>query len=162
MQASSPLQEYLFALPALTQHPVIAGLGAASIILLAIALICSLTLTISKITLNSFVLPNKDLQQQPALSEWINRPPDDYRRDAIDCLLIAKPGGQGSQHYRFLSGRSLWVGPANPRNAGPLSIFPEANRLGFIVGLKRRHAGMAGNPSPAPAVWRLEPNAALG
>ena len=139
VQSSSPLQEYLFALPALTQHPVIAGLGAASIILLAIALTCSLTLTISKITLNSFVLPNKDLQQQSALSDWINRRQMIIAATLLIACLLLSLVIKGRSIYRFLSGWSLWVGPANPRNAGRHLYSPRANRLGFIVGLS---AGM--------------------
>ena len=73
VQSASPLQDYLFALPALAQHPVIAGLGSASILLLGISLTCSLTLIMAKIALNSFVLPSKELHQQEGLRLWINR-----------------------------------------------------------------------------------------
>ena len=138
VQSSSPLQEYLFALPALTQHPVIAGLGAASIILLAIALTCSLTLTISKITLNSFVLPNKDLQQQPALSDWINRRQMIIAATLlIACLLLSLVIKGRSITDFYLVGLS-GLAQLTP---GMLAVIyiPRANRLGFIVGLS---AGM--------------------
>ncbi len=71
VQSASPFQEYLIALPSLAGQPVIAGLASASILLLSVALTCSLSLIMAKIVLNSFVLPGKDLQQQSNLEQWI-------------------------------------------------------------------------------------------
>ena len=134
VQSSSPLQEYLFALPALTQHPIIAGLGAASIILLAVALICSLTLTVSKITLNSFLLPGKNLAQQEALGEWINnRQMIMAATLLIACLLLSLVVKGRSITDFYLVGLS-GLAQLTP---GILAVIyiPKANRLGFIVGL---------------------------
>ena len=134
VQSSSPLQEYLFALPALTQHPIIAGLGAASIILLAIALICSLTLTISKVTLNSFLLPDKDLSKQTGLSDWINhRQMIIAAALLIACLLLSFIVKGRSITDFYLVGLS-GLAQLTP---GMLAVIytPKANRLGFIVGL---------------------------
>ena len=71
VQSASPFQEYLFALPSLAGQPIIAGLASASILLLSVALVCSLSLITARIVLNSFVLPGKDLQQQSNLDQWI-------------------------------------------------------------------------------------------
>ena len=139
MQSSSPLQEYLFALPALTQNPVIAGLGAACIILLAVALICSLTLTVSKVTLNSFVLPDKDLAKQQTLGSWINnRQMIIAATLLVTCLLLSLVVKGRSITDFYLVGLS-GLAQLTP---GMLAVIyiPKANRLGFIVGLT---AGMS-------------------
>lgn len=134
VQSSSPLQDYLFALPALTQQPIIAGLGAASIILLAVALICSLTLTIAKVTLNSFLLPGKDLAKQAALTDWINNRQIIIAGGLlIACLLLSLVVKGRSITDFYLVGLS-GLAQLTP---GMLAVIyiPKANRLGFIVGL---------------------------
>ena len=55
LQSNSTFQEYLFALPLALEQPLIASLGAASIILLALALCCSLIMFSTRMILNSFV-----------------------------------------------------------------------------------------------------------
>ena len=72
VQSASPLQNYLFAIPALIQNSMIAGLSAASIVLVAIALLCNMSTMLAKMVLNSFVLPTKALYLQPQLNRWIN------------------------------------------------------------------------------------------
>jgi signal transduction histidine kinase len=134
VQSSSPLQDYLFAIPALTQHPVVAGLGAASIILVAIALLCNLSIMLARMVVNSLILPTKALQQQPQLNRWINR----YlilisSALIIGCLLLSQ----------IVKGRSITdlylVGFAGLAQLTPgmlASIYlPRISRSGFIVGL---------------------------
>lgn len=72
LHSTSPLQEYIFALPFQLQQPMIAGFAAASIILVALAFICSITINLSKTILNSFLLPQKPLHRQPYLTRWMN------------------------------------------------------------------------------------------
>jgi len=134
VQSASPLQDYLFALPALTEHPVVAGLGAASIILISIALLCSMSTMLAKMVLNSFILPGKQLQNQPRLVHWIN----------IRLLLVSSAilltAVLLSQVVREHSITDLYlVGFAGLAQLTPgmlASIYlPKANRRGFIVGL---------------------------
>ena len=134
VQSASPLQDYLFAIPALSQHPLVAGLGAASIILVAIALLCSLSLMLARMVLNSFILPNKALRQQPNLSRWINRHLFVISSIIIiDCALLGQ----------IVKGRSITdlylVGFAGLAQLTPgmlASIYlPRISRNGFIVGL---------------------------
>jgi PAS domain S-box-containing protein len=134
LQSSSPLQEYLFALPAAINQPVIAGLGAASIILLSVALSCNLTLAISRVVLNSLLLPNKNLGQQVKLSNWI------HQRHMIIfvgllslCALLSL----------VIKGRSITdlylVGFSGLAQLTPgilaVMYLPKVNRQGFIAGL---------------------------
>jgi signal transduction histidine kinase/Na+/proline symporter len=134
VQSSSPLQDYLFALPAMTNHPIVAGLGAASIILIAIALLCSMSTMLAKMVLNSFILPNKPLQDQPRLVRWIN----------IHLLLVSSAILLGSvllsQIIKEQSITDLYlIGFAGLAQLTPgmlASIYlPKANRRGFIIGL---------------------------
>ena len=134
IQSSSPLQDYLFALPALTGHPVVAGLGAASIILIAIALLCSMSTMLAKMVLNSFILPNKPLQDQPQLSRWINI------RLLIVSSVILLASVLLSQTIKGHSITDLYlVGFAGLAQLTPgmlASIYlQKANRKGFIIGL---------------------------
>jgi len=73
LQPSSSLQQYLYSMPMMVGHPLISSLGAASILLLGIALCSRLTILSAKMVLNSVVLPNKNLYQQKNLTTWINR-----------------------------------------------------------------------------------------
>ena len=134
VQSASPLQDYLFALPALTQHPIIAGLGAASVILISIALLCSMSTMLAKMVMNSFMLANKPLQDQPRLVRWIN----------LRLLLVSSTILLGSvllsQVIKEHSITDLYlVGFAGLAQLTPgmlASIYlPKANRRGFIIGL---------------------------
>ena len=134
VQSSSPLQDYLFALPALTEHPLIAGLGAASIILISIALLCSMSTMLAKIVLNSLILPTKQLQNQPRLVRWINL------RLLLVSSSILLAAVLLSQIIKEHSITDLYlVGFAGLAQLTPgmlTSIYlPKANRRGFIVGL---------------------------
>ena len=134
VQSASPLQDYLFALPALTQHPIIAGLGAASIILIAIALLCSMSTLLAKMVLNSFVLPDKLFQNQPRLTRWINL------RLLLASSVILLSSILLSQIMKEHSITDLYlVGFAGLAQLTPgmlASIYlPKANRRGFIIGL---------------------------
>jgi len=73
LQPSSSLQQYLYSMPMMVGHPLISSLGAASILLLGIALCSGLTILSAKMVLNSVVLPDKNLYQQKNLTNWINR-----------------------------------------------------------------------------------------
>ena len=73
LQSESALQQYLFSLPLLLNHTVIVGMGAASILLLAIAVSSSLTMLCTRMILNSIVLPSRALLQCTDLTQWINR-----------------------------------------------------------------------------------------
>ena len=134
VQSASPLQDYLFALPALAQHPVIAGLGSASILLLGISLTCSLTLIMAKIALNSFVLPSKELHQQEGLRLWIKQ-----RQMLIAtgllvfcaCLsLMAKDHNISNYYLASFAGLAQLT-------PGMLAVIylPKVSRKGFIAGL---------------------------
>lgn len=134
VQSSSPLQDYLFALPALTGHWIIAGLGAASIVLIAIALLCSMSTMLAKMFLNSFILPGKLLQKEPQLTSWINH------RLLLVSTAILLASVLLSQVVRENSITDLYlVGFAGLAQLTPgmlASIYlPKANRRGFIVGL---------------------------
>ena len=133
-QSASPLQDYLFALPALTNHPVIAGLGAASIILISIALLCSMSTMLARMVLNSFVLPSKPLQDQPQLIRWIN-----FRLLIVSStillasVLLSLAVKEHSITDLYLVG---FAGLAQLTPGMLASIYlPKANRRGFIVGL---------------------------
>ncbi len=134
VQSASPLQDYLFALPALTQYPIIAGLGAASIILIAIALLCSMSTLLAKMVLNSFVLPDKLFQNQPRLTRWINL------RLLLASSVILLSSVLLSQIMKEHSITDLYlVGFAGLAQLTPgmlASIYlPKASRRGFIIGL---------------------------
>lgn len=73
LQPSSSLQQYLYTMPMMVGHPIVSSLGAASILLLGIALCSVLTILSAKMVLNSVVLPDKNLYHQKNLTAWINR-----------------------------------------------------------------------------------------
>ena len=101
---------------------------------MAVALICSLTLAVSKITLNSFLLPGKNLAQQQALSDWINKRQMIIAAALlIACLLLSLVVKGRSITDFYLVGLS-GLAQLTP---GMLAVIyiPKANRLGFIVGL---------------------------
>jgi len=134
VQSASPLQDYLFAIPAFTQHPVAAGLGAASIVLAAIALLCNMSTMLAKMVLNSTVLPTKVFHQQPNLSRWI-----DLRLLAIStgliivCALLSPIIKSRSITDLYLVG---FAGLAQLTPGMLASIYlPKINRNGFIAGL---------------------------
>ncbi len=134
VQSSSPLQDYLFSLPALTNHPIVAGLGAASIILISIALLCSMSTMLAKMVLNSFILPSKALQRQPQLIRWINL------RLLLVSSIILMISVLLSLIIKEHSITDLYlVGFAGLAQLTPgmlASIYlPKANRRGFIIGL---------------------------
>ena len=134
VQSSSPLQDYLFSLPALTDHPIVAGLGAASIILIAIALLCSMSTMLAKMVLNSFILPTKALHKQPRLVRWINL------RLLLISAIILMTSVLLSLVIKEHSITDLYlVGFAGLAQLTPgmlASIYiPKANRKGFIIGL---------------------------
>ena len=134
VQSASPLQDYLFALPAITGHPAVAALGAASIILVAIALLCSLSTMLAKMVLNSFVLPTKKLQEQPQLSRWINsRLLIISSGLLLACALLDALVKNTSITDLYLIG---FAGLAQLTPGMLAAIYiPTANRRGFIVGL---------------------------
>ncbi len=134
VQSFSSLQEYLYNLPTLTNHPLVAGLGTASILLLALSFSCSLTLIWSKILMNSFLLPSKKLYLQPQLSAWLKQ-----RQGLIAVILIIFCAalslvvkGRSITDY-YLAGFS-GLAQLTP---GMLAVIylPEVNRRGFIGGL---------------------------
>jgi signal transduction histidine kinase/Na+/proline symporter len=134
VQSSSPLQDYLFALPALTHHPIVAGLGAASVILISIALLCSMSTMLAKMVLNSFILPSKPLQDQPQLIHWINL------RLLLVSSIILSASVLLSLAIKEHSITDLYlIGFAGLAQLTPgmlASIYlPKANRKGFIIGL---------------------------
>lgn len=134
VQSSSPLQDYLFALPALTGHPVVAGLGAASIILISIALLCSMSTMLARMVLNSFILPSKALQDQPGLIHWINlRLLLVSSTILLASVLLSLAVKEQSITDLYLVG---FAGLAQLTPGMLASIYlPKANRRGFIVGL---------------------------
>ena len=139
LQSSSPLQEYLFALPAAINQPFIASLGAASIILLSVALTCSLTIAVARVALNSILLPTKNLGQQANLSNWINQ---QHMLIVIGLLLMC------ALLSLIIKGRSITdlylVGFSGLAQLTPgllaVMYLPTVNRQGFIAGLS---GGMA-------------------
>lgn len=133
-ESSSPLQIYLFALPALTGHWIIAGLGAASILLIAVALLCSMSTMLARVFLNSFILPGKALQNQPLLASWINnRLLLVSTAILLGSLLLSQVVRENSITDLYLVG---FAGLAQLTPGVLASIYlPKANRKGFIVGL---------------------------
>lgn len=133
-QSVSPLQEYLFNLPSLINQPMISGLGAACILMLAISFACSLIVISSKIFINSCLLPNKDLHQQSQLTLWLNRRQTLIAAGiVIFCIalsLIVK--GRSITDY-YLAG---FAGLAQ-LTPGMLAAtyLPGVNRRGFLIGL---------------------------
>ena len=134
VQSASPLQNYLFAIPTLIQQPIVAGLSIASIVLVAIALLCNMSTMLAKMVLNSFVLPTKDLHQQPQLNRWIN-----LRLLAIStgliilCAVLSKMIKANSITDLYLVGFS---GLAQLTPAMLAAIYlPKINRNGVIAGL---------------------------
>ncbi len=134
VQASSPLQEYLYALPILSQHPLVAALGFASIILLGLSLSCSLTLINSKIFLNSFLLPAKNLEQQPHLDRWIKK----HQILVAAALVLVCAGLSLIVKSRSITDYYLagFSGMAQLTPALLAVIYlPRVNRQGVIAGL---------------------------
>ena len=134
IQSSSPLQDYLFAIPALTQHPIVAGLGAASIVLVAIGLLCNMSTMLAKMVLNSFILPTKALHKQPHLSRWINlRLLGISTGLIITCALLNHIIKARSITDLYLVG---FAGLAQLTPGMLASIYlPKINRSGVIAGL---------------------------
>ncbi len=134
VQSASPLQNYLLAIPALIQRPVIAGLSAASIVLVAIALLCNMSTMLAKMVLNSFVLPTKALHRQPQLNRWIN-----LRLLLISTALIILCAVLSN----IIKARSITdlylVGFAGLAQLTPAMLaaiyLPKINRNGVIAGL---------------------------
>jgi signal transduction histidine kinase len=134
VQSASPFQEYLFALPSLAEHPVIAGLASASILLLSIALTCSLSLIMARIFLNSFLLPGKHLQRQPNLDQWLRG-----RRMLVAsvlilfcaCLSLVTKYHSITDYYLAAFAGLAQLTP------GMLAVIylPRVGRRGFIAGL---------------------------
>lgn len=134
VQAASPLQEYLYALPILTQHPLVVALGFASIILLGLSLSCSLTLINSRIFLNSFLLPSKNLQQQPRLDRWIKK----HQLIVTAVLILACAALSFIVKSRSITDYYLagFSGMAQLTPALLAVIYlPRVNRQGVIAGL---------------------------
>ena len=133
-QPYAPWQDYLYALPTLTNHPLIAALGSASIILLALSFTCSLTLTAARISVKSFLLPNKNLQQQPRVVEWIERHQMLIAAGlALLCIGLSLIIKNRSITDYYLAG---FAGLAQLA-PGMIAVMylPGVNRQGFIAGL---------------------------
>lgn len=134
VQSFSPLQEYLYNLPALTSHPSVAGLGTASIMLLGLSFSCSLILIWSKILMNSFLLPSKKLYLQPRLSAWLKQ-----RQGLIAvCLIVFCAALSLLVKSRSITDYYLagFSGLAQLTPGMLAAIYlPNVNRRGFIGGL---------------------------
>ena len=134
LQSSSPLQEYLFSLPSLTNQPLISGLGAACITMLAISFACSLIVISSKILINSCLLPTKDLHQQPQLTVWLKRRQLLIATGmVVFCVALSLTGKGRSITDYYLAG---FAGLAQ-LTPGMLAAtyLPGVNRRGFLAGL---------------------------
>lgn len=134
LQSLSPLQEYLFSLPSLTNQPLISGLGAACITMLAISFACSLIVISSKILINSCLLPTKDLHQQPQLTVWLKRRQLLIATGmVIFCVALSLTGKGRSITDYYLAG---FAGLAQ-LTPGMLAAtyLPGVNRRGFLAGL---------------------------
>ena len=134
LQSLSPLQEYLFSLPLLTNQPLISGLGAACITMLAISFACSLIVISSKILINSCLLPTKDLHQQPQLTVWLKRRQLLIATGmVVFCMALSLTGKGRSITDYYLAG---FAGLAQ-LTPGMLAAtyLPGVNRRGFLVGL---------------------------
>ena len=134
LQSLSPLQEYLFSLPLLTNQPLISGLGAACITMLAISFACSLIVISSKILINSCLLPTKDLHQQPQLTVWLQRRQLLIATGmVVFCMALSLTGKGRSITDYYLAG---FAGLAQ-LTPGMLAAtyLPGVNRRGFLVGL---------------------------
>jgi signal transduction histidine kinase/Na+/proline symporter len=133
-QPYAPWQEYLYALPTLTNHPFVASLGSASIILLALSFTCSLTLTAARISVKSYLLPNKNLQQQPRLVEWLEK----HQMLIATGLVLLCAGLSLIAKNRSITDYYL-AGFAGLAQLAPGMIavmyLPGVNRQGFIAGL---------------------------
>ena len=134
LQSLSPLQEYLFSLPSLTNQPLISGLGAACITMLAISFACSLIVISSKILINSCLLPTKDLHQQPQLTVWLKRRQLLIATGmVVFCVALSLTGKGRSITDYYLAG---FAGLAQ-LTPGMLAAtyLPGVNRRGFLAGL---------------------------
>ena len=134
LQTSSTFQEYLFALPLALEQPIIASLGAASVILMALALCCCLILLSTRMILNSFVLPGKELSEPKNLTQWIDRR---YFTIAIGlmmfCILLSFIAKSRSITDLYLVG---FAGLAQLMPGMIAAIYlPKASRRGFVAGL---------------------------
>ncbi len=134
VQSVSPFQEYLFALPSLAGQPLIAGLASASILLLSVALICSLSLITARIVLNSFLLPGKDLQRQANLDQWIKN-----RRMLVasGLILFCTCLSLVSKHHSITDYYLAAFAGLAQLTPGMLAVIylPRVGRRGFIGGL---------------------------
>ena len=133
-QSVSPLQEYLFSLPSLINQPLIAGLGAACILMLATSFACTLVLISSKIFINSFLLPHKDLHQQSQLTSWLNRRQTLIAAGiVVFCVVLSlMVKGRSITDY-YLAG---FAGLAQLMPGMLAATYlPGVNRRGFLVGL---------------------------
>lgn len=134
LQSESALQQYLYNLPLLLNHPVIAGMGAASILLLAIAVTSSLIMLSTRMILNSIVLPSRALSHYTDLTLWMNR--RYFFISLIAVLLIAIT----SSVTKSQSITDLYlVGFAGLAQLMPGIIaaiyLPKVGRAGFLAGL---------------------------
>lgn len=134
LQSSSTFQEYLFSLPLALEQPVIASLGAASIILLALALCCSLIILSTRMILNSFVLPNKKLSEPKNLTQWIDRRYFTISLGLmIFCIVLSFVAKTRSITDLYLVG---FAGLAQLMPGMIAAIYlPKTGRRGFIIGL---------------------------
>ncbi|MGB2260694.1 MAG: hypothetical protein ACPH4D_06425, partial [Porticoccaceae bacterium] len=134
VKSFSPLQEYLYNLPALTSHPLVAGLGTASILLLGLSFSCSLILIWSKILMNSFLLPTKKLYLQPGLSLWLKQRQGLIAVSLIVfCTALSLLVKSRSITDYYLAGFS-GLAQLTPGMLAAIYL-PNVNRRGFIVGL---------------------------
>lgn len=134
LQPSLPPQDYLYVLPALLEYKVVSGLGSASILLLSVSLIASLSIMLSRMILNSFVLPNKALHRQPKLDDWIA-----HRTTITSIMLVVmallvdtRATGLGITDYYLIGFAGL--AQLTPGMLAALYL-PTVNRDGFLIGL---------------------------
>lgn len=134
LKTESALQQYLFSVPLALDQPVIVSMGAASIILLAIALCSSLVMLSTRMVLNSAVLPGRTLSECINLTRWINR-----RYIFISLFLVFLVAALSV----FTKSRSITdlylVGFAGLAQLMPGMIaaiyLPKVGRAGFLAGL---------------------------
>ena len=134
LQPAVPLQDYPFSLPLLLDSPVIAALSAASILLLAISLISSLSIMLAQMILNSFYLPEKKLQNQPNIDKWITHRMVVISLALITLTLLLYPSvtGMSVTDYYLLAFSGL--AQLTPGILAAIYL-PRINRRGFLIGL---------------------------
>ena len=134
LKTESALQQYLFSVPLALDQPVIVSMGAASIILLAVAVCSSLIMISTRMILNSMVLPDRNLSEYPSLTRWINR-----RYVLISFILLCLIATL-SLHAKSRSITDFYlVGFAGLAQLMPGMIsaiyLPKVGRSGFLAGL---------------------------